>query len=305
MNVQKILEGIAAGDRRILARAITMVENELEGFNELLLSLPGISTPVTGITGPPGAGKSSLIGAMLKELCAKKNEKGNPVQIAVLAVDPTSPFSHGSFLGDRLRMQEHFNNPQIYIRSLATRGALGGLSAKIVEIVDVIRAAEFDYILIETVGVGQSEIEIVSLADTTIVVLVPEAGDEIQAIKSGIMEIADIFVVNKSDREGADRFAAGLIKTLHERPNNEQWNVAVVKTAATRNIGITELLNTIFQHHQKVPHSKNKKLLAERAYRLIQQEKMRTISIHDIEKKLAAEMNKSDFNLYSFAQKFY
>lgn len=305
MKMHELLEGIVSGDRRILARAITMVENELDGYDVLLTSLPTTSaTPVTGITGPPGAGKSSLISAMLKELCAKKNASGNPLQIAVLAVDPTSPFSHGSFLGDRLRMHEHFNNPQIYIRSLATRGALGGLSAKTLEIVDVIRAAAFDYILIETVGVGQSEIEIVSLADTTIVVLVPEAGDEIQAIKSGIMEIADIFVVNKSDREGADRFAAGLIKTLHERPNNEQWNVAVVKTAATRNEGINELLKTIFLHHQKVPLSKNKKLLAERAYRLIQQEKMRDISIQDIENKLAIEMNKSDFNIYSFAKKY-
>ncbi len=305
-KVNSLLEGIAFGDRRSLARAITMVENELEGYNLLLSALPTTApTPVTGITGPPGAGKSSLISAILKELCTRTNTAGNPLQIAVLAVDPTSPFSHGSFLGDRLRMHEHFNNPQIYIRSLATRGALGGLSAKIVEIVDVLRAAPFDYIFIETVGVGQSEVEIVSLADTTLVVLVPEAGDEIQAIKSGIMEIADIFVVNKSDREGADRFAAGLIKTLHERAHNEQWNVPVVKTAATRNEGIDELIATIFRHHQKVPPAANTRLIAERAYRLIQQEKMRSVSFQELEKDIATEMTKRDFNLYAFVKKYF
>ena len=170
------------GDRKALARAITIVENDQDGYRELLLALPaGNKVPITGITGPPGAGKSTLINALLRQL----TDAGK--KVAVIAVDPTSPFNYGSLLGDRLRMSEHFTNPNVFIRSLATRGSLGGLSEKIIEIVDVMRVADFDMILVETVGVGQSEVEIAGLDDTTIVVVVPESGDEVQTLKSGIM----------------------------------------------------------------------------------------------------------------------
>src|SRR6185295_13685444 len=226
-------------DSKSLARIISIVENESKGYEEILFSLkPDETIPVIGITGAPGAGKSSLINALLKELISNEEKYIKGRGIAVLAVDPTSPFSHGALLGDRLRMSEHFNHPKVFIRSLATRGSLGGLSAKTMEVTDVLRAAGFDYIFIETVGVGQSEIEIASLAETTIVVFVPESGDEVQTIKSGIMEIADIFVVNKSDREGADRIIKNIKSSLHLRAQSD-WDIPVIKTIATQTEGVS------------------------------------------------------------------
>lgn len=301
----ELLDGISKGDRRSIARAISVVENEMPGYEELLTSLKISSEiPVIGITGPPGAGKSTLINGLLKELVKGTNVKGLPNQIAVIAVDPTSPFTQGSLLGDRLRMNDHFNSQQIFIRSLATRGALGGLSAKTLEVCDVLRSAPFDYIFIETVGVGQSEVEIISLADTVIVTLVPEAGDEIQALKSGIMEIGDIFVVNKSDRDGADKFAAGLIKTFHERPAMSNWTIPVIKTVASSGDGIPELVQTI-QKHILEPHSHRKlRLTAERAYRLIQQERMRGVTILQLQESLKPIVDTEGFNLYNFVRTF-
>lgn len=199
---QKLKEEIAQGNFRALARGLTLVENELEPASSLLKEMQiNQQVPVIGITGPPGAGKSTLVNAIVSHLV----EAGK--RIAVLAVDPTSPFNFGSLLGDRIRMAQQFNKPNVYIRSIATRGSLGGISAKTLEMVDLIRSSNFDLILVETVGVGQSEVEIAGLADKTMVVLVPESGDEIQNIKSGLMEIAQAFVVNKADREGASTFA--------------------------------------------------------------------------------------------------
>ena len=218
-----------------LARTLTIVENDLPGYKELLVSLPISKIPVIGITGPPGAGKSSLINLLAKNLVS------NGKKVAIIAVDPSSPFHQGALLGDRLRMSDLFGQTDVFIRSLATRGALGGLNEKITEVISVMRSADFDYILIETVGVGQSEVKIVQVADLTVVVFVPESGDEIQTMKSGIMEIADIFVVNKSDREGADRVAAGLV-------NLAKWkhkDVPVIKTSVTSKSGIEELVEAI------------------------------------------------------------
>lgn len=277
-----------------LARALTRVENDLPGSQEILRNLNTKSNSIVlGITGPPGAGKSTLVNGMISQLSAEDK------RVAVLAIDPTSPFNLGSLLGDRIRMTEQFNKPNVYIRSLATRGSLGGLSAKTIEMVDVLKSAGFDYILVETVGVGQSEVEIVGLADVTIVVLVPESGDEIQSIKSGLMEIADIFVVNKADREGADTFANNLKKLAHQKATH----VPVIKTIADRSEGIIELLNAVKEHTL----SENKQrvfLLAEKAWSLIQRKRMNDIDKKKLRQDIAEASKKADFNLYLFVEEF-
>jgi len=282
------------GDKKALARCITIVENELEGTNEILTSLKfSKNTTVVGVTGPPGAGKSTLINVLIKKL----TDRGKTV--GIIAIDPTSPFNFGSLLGDRLRMSEHFVNEKVFIRSLATRGSLGGLSAKIIEIVDVMRAFGFDYIIVETVGVGQSEVEIVGLADTTILVLVPESGDEVQSLKSGIMEIADVFVINKSDRAGASIFMKNIQQLVHSKPLSD-WNIPVIKAVATNNEGVDELIDAINEHQLIGVNTKRPYLLAEKAYRLIQNAKMKTVSKKTLQQQIELELKKDDFNLYRF-----
>ncbi|MFY9310555.1 MAG: methylmalonyl Co-A mutase-associated GTPase MeaB [Bacteroidia bacterium] len=289
-----LIQQLHQGDKKALARCITIVENELEGSQEILTSLDfKRNVPVLGITGPPGAGKSTLINAVIKQL----TEKGKTV--GVIAIDPTSPFNYGSLLGDRLRMAEHFTNENVFIRSLATRGSLGGLSAATIEITDVMRASIFDYIIVETVGVGQSEVEIVGLADTTVLVLVPESGDDIQSIKSGIMEIADVFVVNKSDRDGAALFMKNIQQLVHSKPAGN-WNIPVIKATATKNEGVSELIDAIDKHHALGVNNKRSYLLAEKAYRLIQNQRMKNVSKKQLQQQLESELKKPDFNLYRF-----
>ncbi len=298
LEVKDILNKISLGDVKTLARAITIVENELEGYEEILKNLSfQKKIPVIGITGPPGAGKSTIINSILNILTSK-NKK-----IGVIAIDPTSPFNYGSLLGDRLRMAEHFNNPNVFIRSLATRGSLGGLSAKTIEVVDVMRNFDFDYIFVETVGVGQSEVEIVGLADTTILVLVPESGDEVQTIKSGIMEIADIFVVNKADREGANIFSKNLHEFLHEKKQST-WATPVIKSIATQSDGIDELIKKIDEHFPYANTEKKSFLMTEKAFRLIQNKRMKGIDKKELNNKIVEELKNVNFNLYKFIESF-
>ncbi len=290
---QKLKEDIKRGDFRALARGLTFVENEIGPSSALLKNITiDQNIPVVGITGPPGAGKSTLVNAIISHFV----ESGK--KIAVLAIDPTSPFNFGSLLGDRIRMAAQFNNPNVYIRSIATRGSLGGMSAKTLEMVDLIRSSNFNLILVETVGVGQSEVEIAGLADKTIVVLVPESGDEIQHIKSGLMEIAQAFVVNKSDREGADIFANKLKKLVSQ----QHQTIPIFKTIADKNEGIEALCNWLITP-ENLNNERRKFLLAEKAFRIIQQR--RTIDIDKIKLRedITKEMLKNDFNIYRFVDR--
>lgn len=281
---------LGKGNFVTLARILTVVENDLEGSEELLKGIKiDYNVPVIGITGPPGAGKSTLVNAIISHL--SEQEK----RIAVVAVDPTSPFNLGSLLGDRIRMSAHFNKPNVFIRSVATRGSVGGLSSKIIEMVDVMRSAGFDYVIVETVGVGQSELEIAGLADLTVVVLVPEAGDEIQHIKSGLMEIGDAFVLNKADRAGADTFVNSLKKLLHARP----VPVPVFKTIADKNIGISDLVSWINTDSAKQNHRKSF-LYAEKAFKLIQNHRVKDIKKQELQYRLEKALQRDDFNLYRF-----
>jgi LAO/AO transport system kinase len=294
---QQYLYQIQQGDVKALARCISLVENEVPGYELLLQSLPSNNQPVIGITGPPGAGKSTLTDALIGSLI----EGGK--KVAVLCIDPSSPFNLGALLGDRIRMSDWYNNPNVFIRSLATRGSLGGLHPKIIEITDLIKAAPIDYIIVETVGVGQSEIEIAGLADITVVVVVPEAGDEIQTMKAGLMEIANIFVVNKSDRPDADLFVSNLKSMLAPAFHTNNIPIPVIKTVAANKEGVDELYNAILnQIAHPIFNEKRSWLLSEKAYYLISQKRMADLDKNELKKKIAADGK--NFNLYQFIQGF-
>ncbi len=296
---QAILKEALSGNTKALARCISFIENEVEGYEKLLETLPLSTVPVTGITGPPGAGKSTLTDQLI-HLLIEDNKR-----VAVLCIDPSSAFHKGAILGDRIRMSRWYDNNNVFIRSLAGKGSLGGLSPKVIEITDLLKAAAFDHVIIETIGVGQNEIEIAGLADTTVVVLVPEGGDEIQTMKAGLMEIADIFVVNKCDRSGADTFVKYLRNMLAPAFSAKQQEVPVIKTAASKNEGIEALYDAIKINNQLQHSLQNKvRLYAEKAYLLITKIRMEDIDVEDLQKEIAEAMQEEKFNLYSYLKKF-
>jgi LAO/AO transport system kinase len=248
--VPDLVDRMLAGDRRALARLITLVENREAGVADIMRrthSRTGRAYTV-GVTGPPGAGKSTLV----DRLTAAIRKIG--ATVSVVAVDPTSPFTGGAVLGDRIRMQVHTLDPGVFIRSMATRGSLGGLARATAEVQKLLDAAGFDWILVETVGVGQTELDVIQLADTTVVVLVPESGDGIQAMKAGLLEAADILVVNKADREGAPRLLTELRYTVHVHGQSQpatrdvDWEVPILSTEAVHDVGVVELVDAIGRH---------------------------------------------------------
>jgi LAO/AO transport system kinase len=241
---QPLIQSLRSGDPRSLARAISIVENRLPGWAELLKALfPQTGhARILGLTGAPGAGKSTLVDQL-----AKHYRKENRT-VGIIAVDPTSPYTGGAILGDRIRMQDHFSDPGIYIRSMATRGSLGGLARTTADVATVMDASGRDLIMIETVGVGQDEVDIVRLADVTVVILVPGMGDDVQSIKAGIMEIADIFVINKSDREGAERVEREIRALQSLAIRSDHWTPSIVKTVASDGTGIGELVAAITEY---------------------------------------------------------
>ncbi|MGC2473569.1 MAG: methylmalonyl Co-A mutase-associated GTPase MeaB [Candidatus Sulfotelmatobacter sp.] len=244
IQTHPLIDSIRSGDPRSLARAISTVENRTPGWSDLLKALfPHTGKArVIGMTGAPGAGKSTLVDHLARHY--RKHDR----TVGIIAVDPTSPYTGGAILGDRIRMQDHFADPGIYIRSMATRGSLGGLARTTADVATVLDASGRDVILIETVGVGQDEVDIVRLADITVVILVPGMGDDVQTIKAGIMEIADIFVINKSDREGAERVEREIRALQSLAVRRDGWTPPIVKTVASQGKGVQELAAAIVEY---------------------------------------------------------
>jgi LAO/AO transport system kinase len=291
-------DNLSQGDFHMVARAISLVENSGPGADNLLKSIQHKNVPVIGITGPPGAGKSTLADALIKQLT------GDGKKLAILCVDPSSSFHSGALLGDRIRMNRWYNNPRVFIRSLASRGSTGGLNPRIFQITDLLSAAGFDYILIETVGVGQTEVDIARLADQVVLVLVPESGDDIQTMKSGILEIADIFVVNKSDRPGAEEFFSSLKSSIHYQTAKSMEEISFIQTVATEEKGIADLYEAIQKNIQHPFPSRALELLEQKAWQLISVHRMRDVNKHDLGISLEKAIRNPDFNIYRFAETF-
>ncbi len=292
--MQNLVERLLSGDRRALARMVTLIENDSPQARRYLAELHrhAGNAHIIGVTGAPGAGKSTLATHVVRELRRRDRKVG------VVAVDPTSPFSGGAILGDRIRMMELAGDPNVFIRSMASRGSLGGLSASTRDVVRAMDAAGYDPIIIETVGTGQAEVEVMRAAQTVLVVSAPGMGDEVQAIKAGILEIADIFVVSKADKPGADQTVAELAMLLSLDPNRRlhdkskpYWRIPVLKTAAIKNQGITQLVDAVQQHREYLIESG---MLASRAQRQVRSE-VEALVVHAVMNALKEELPENDW----------
>ena len=294
--MQNIVERLLSGDRRALARMVTLIENESPQAHLYLAELhqhAGLAH-IIGVTGAPGAGKSTLVTRLVREL--RRRER----RVGVVAVDPTSPFTGGAILGDRIRMMELAGDPNVFIRSMASRGSLGGLSSSTRDVVRAMDAAGYDPIIIETVGTGQAEVEVMRAAQTVLVVTAPGMGDEVQAIKAGILEIADIFVVSKADKPGADQTVAELAMLLSLDPNRRlhdktkpYWRIPVLKTSAIKDQGITQLVDAIQQHRQYLEESG---MLANRAQRQVRSE-VESLVLHAVMNALRNELTEDEWQI--------
>jgi len=289
--MEDLIKRYLSGDRRALARFISYVEDEVEDVTKLLDKVyyrTGKAYRI-GITGPPGAGKSTIVDQLTK--LYRKHSK----TVGIIAVDPTSPFTGGALLGDRIRMSDLATDPGVFIRSMATRGSLGGLAQRTHEVADILDAFGMDIVLFETVGVGQSELDVVEAADTTVVVLVPESGDSIQAMKAGLMEIADIFTINKSDREGADRVLVEIQYVLEFNEDSRPWKPTVIQTVANSGQGIEDLFQTLnehlaFQERNHIRIEKQKKRITNYVRQIVKENILKEFWQHSQKEKLAYQI---------------